>query len=184
MTVFDLVVIAVVMISALLAFIRGVVREVIALAAWIVALILAFRYAGDLAGLFTGVQWSPAVMQVIAFAVVFIGVLIAGGLIAVTLSRAVRAAGLGPVDRLLGGAFGLARGVVLVLLGILVGGLTSLPRNDWWQNATLAAPLVAAALEFRDWLPSAWAGRLDYSTGAPVEMRGGTRVQLPGSREG
>ena len=184
MTVFDFVVIAVVTISALLAFVRGLVREVVALAAWIMALILAFRYAGDLAGVFTGVQWSPAVMQVIAFAVVFIGVLIAGGLMAVTLSRGVRAVGLGPVDRLLGGAFGLARGVILVLLGILVFGLTSLPRNDWWQNATLAAPLVAAALGFRDWLPSAWAGRLDYSTGAPAGTRGGTRVGLPGPREG
>ena len=92
MTVFDLVVIAVVTISALLAFIRGLVREVIALATWIVALILAFLYAGDLAGLFTGVQWSPAVMQVIAFAVVFIGVLIAGGLIAVILSPVLRPA--------------------------------------------------------------------------------------------
>lgn len=179
MTVFDLVVVAVIAISTLLALLRGIVREVIALVSWIAALILAFRYAGDVAGLFTGVNVSPAVMQVIAFAVVFIVVLIAGGLIAVTLSRAVRAVGLGPVDRLLGGAFGLVRGVVAVLLGILVCGLTSLPRNEWWQNATLAAPLVAAALEFRDWLPPAWAGRLDYPADSPTGRGSGTRVELP-----
>lgn len=179
MTAFDIAVLAIVAISTLLAFLRGIVREIIALVAWIAALIVAVRYGSDFAGLFTGIDVSPAVKQVVAFSIVFFAVLIAGGFIAMLLSRAVRAVGLGVVDGLLGGVFGVARGMVVVLLGILVCGLTSLPKNEWWQNAALAPPLTAAALQFRDWLPPAWAGRLDYSAAAPAGKRGGTRAAAP-----
>ena len=71
--------------------------------------------------------------------------------------------GPGFVDRFLGAMFGVARGVVLVLVFVLVAGLTTLPRQDWWQNAALAPPLAAAALSLAPWLPPAWAERLDYS---------------------
>ena len=68
-------------------------------------------------------------------------------------------------------------------LGILLAGLTSIPGSDWWQNSALAAPLTAAALELKDWLPSAWAERLDFSPGRPASREGGTRVALPAQRE-
>jgi hypothetical protein len=38
-----------------------------------------------------------------------------------------------------------------------------LPRADWWQNATLAPPLVVMALSLKPYLPPQWADRLDYS---------------------
>lgn len=183
MTLFDFVVIAAVVISALLALARGLIREVIALAAWIAALVLAFTLAGPLADQFRSWNLSPAVLQVLAFVAIFFAVLLAGGIIAALLSGAVRAIGLGWLDRLLGGAFGVLRGVLLVLVGILVAGLTSLPKSDWWQNSAMAEPLTAAALEFRDWLPSAWAERLDFSPGRPASRGDGMRVALPAHRE-
>ena len=64
-----------------------------------------------------------------------------GALIGLILSRAARAIGLGFLDRLLGAVFGLARGLLIVLLLVLICGVTTLPRNDWWQNAVLAPPL-------------------------------------------
>ena len=182
MTLFDFVVIACIVISALLALARGLIREVIALAAWIAALVLALALAGPLAEQFRTWNVSPAVLQVLAFVAIFFAVLIAGGIIAALLSGAVRAIGLGWLDRLLGGAFGVARGVLLVLVGILVAGLTSMPRSDWWQNSATAAPLTAAALEFRDWLPSAWAERLDFSPSPPPSRGHGMRVGLPAHR--
>ena len=81
------------------------------------------------------------------------------------------------VDRFLGAIFGAARGVVLVLAFVLVAGLTTLPRLDWWQNAALAPSLAAAALSLKPWLPPEWAQRLDYSRegrtlpSAPVERK-------------
>jgi hypothetical protein len=74
---------------------------------------------------------------------------------------------LGFIDRFLGAAFGLARGVIVVVIFVLIAGLTALPQQEWWQNATLAPPLVAAALSLREWLPPAWSERLNY--GAPAD---------------
>ena len=54
-----------------------------------------------------------------------------------TLSSAVKAIGLGFVDRLLGAVFGAARGLAVVVLFALVAGVTTLPKQDWWQNAML-----------------------------------------------
>ena len=86
-----------------------------------------------------------------------------GALIAWPLSSVIRKAGLGFVDRFLGAVFGVARGAVLITAFVLVAGLTTLPRLDWWQNAALAPPFAAAALSLKPWLPPEWAQRLDYS---------------------
>jgi membrane protein required for colicin V production len=75
----------------------------------------------------------------------------------------IRKSGLGFVDRFLGAIFGVARGVLLVMGFVIVAGLTSLPRQDWWQNAALAPALAAAAMAASPWLPEAWAQKLDYS---------------------
>ena len=76
MTAFDFVVLAILALSTLLAFVRGVVRELVALVAWVAALVLAFMYAGPLATSLHRLDWNPAVLQVVAFAAIFIGVLV------------------------------------------------------------------------------------------------------------
>ena len=173
MTGFDFAVIAVVALSTLLAFLRGVVRELIALASWVAAAVLALAFGDTVATMLPGLDASPAARQVLGYALVFIGVLVAGAAVAYLLSRLIRAAGLGFLDRFLGACFGLARGVALVVLFVLVAGLTALPRYEWWQNASLAPTLVTAALALRPWLPAAWAGRLDYSRAGRKSARPG-----------
>ena len=51
---------------------------------------------------------------------------------------------------------------------VLLAGLTTLPRTDWWQNSLTSPALTAAALTLRPWLPKVWAERLDYG---PRERR-------------
>ena len=51
---FDLALVAVVGLSALFAFVRGVIREVVALATWVIGLVVAIAYAGTLAGMQIG----------------------------------------------------------------------------------------------------------------------------------
>ncbi|HZP88623.1 MAG TPA: CvpA family protein [Burkholderiales bacterium] len=181
MTLLDLVIVAIVVLSALFALSRGLIREVIALASWIVALVAAFAYAGPLASQFDMAKTSPVLTPVLAFGAIFIGVLIVGAVIAAMLSGAVRAIGLGWLDRLLGAAFGVVRGAVIVVIAVLLAGLTTLPQTQWWQNSALAPPFVAAASEFRDWLPPAWAGRLDFSGRRPASKD--LRVASPVQRE-
>jgi membrane protein required for colicin V production len=165
---FDLTLIAIVALSTLFAFARGVVREVIALATWVVALVAAFAYAGPVAAFFSRLDMSAAAKHVLAFALILIAILVAGAVLARMLSGAVRAIGLGFVDRLLGAGFGLARGLAIVVLFALIAGLTALPKQDWWQNSTLGRSLAEAALALKPYLPRAWAERLDFS--APGTM--------------
>jgi membrane protein required for colicin V production len=75
----------------------------------------------------------------------------------------VRAIGLGFVDRMLGAAFGVARGFLVVVAFALIAGVTNLPKHDWWQNSALGQPLAQAALSLKPYLPRAWGDRLDFS---------------------
>ena len=162
MTIFDAAVIFVIALSTLFAFVRGVVRELIALIAWVVGIVAALAFT-PVVGAWIPEFGHPALRYLIAFALILICALVLGALIAYPLASVIRAAGLGFVDRFLGSIFGLARGLLLVLAFVLVAGLTPLPRADWWQNAALAPALVTLALAAKPWLPPQWAERLDYS---------------------
>ena len=132
------------------------------IAAWVIGLIAAFRLSSVVGSLLPDVGESAAVRYVLGFVLVLAVVLLAGALIGLLVSRLARAVGLGAADRVLGALAGVARGVLFVVLLVLVAGLTTLPRSDWWQNAFSSPALVAGALSLRPWLPKAWADRLDY----------------------
>ena len=163
MNAFDWTIIGVVGFSMLLAFFRGVTRELIALAAWVLGFVAAVALTPVLGGMLPEIGDNPVIRYLIAFGVIFLGSLVLGALIAWPLASVIRKAGLGFADRFLGAIFGVARGMVLVTASVLVAGLTTLPRLDWWQNAALAPPFAAAALSLKPWLPPEWAQRLDYS---------------------
>jgi len=162
MTAFDFLVIGIVGLSALTAYLRGFVRVAASLVAWVVGIVVALRYSDAFGSMLPNFGEAPATRYVVAFVLILLGVLVVGALIGLLLSRAVRAIGLGFLDRFLGAIFGLARGVVIAVLLVLLAGLTALPTKNWWQNALLSPPLTTAALSLRPWLPRVWAERLDY----------------------
>jgi membrane protein required for colicin V production len=162
-TIFDLVIAAVVFLSLVFGFWRGFVRVVIALAAWVFGVIAALRFSWTVGPMLPEFGETPATRYVIAFAIILVTVLIAGAILGWALARAVRAIGLGFIDRTLGALVGIARGVLIVIVGVLFAGLTALPRQEWWQRSVLAPPLVLAALSLRPWLPKPFADRLDYA---------------------
>jgi membrane protein required for colicin V production len=153
----------------LFGFARGFMRVVVSLAAWVFAVLLAIHLSTPLGAMLPDFGGAPTARYVAAFALIVIGVLLVGALLGWLLYRLVRAIGLGFLDRLLGAVIGMARGVLIVVIGVLVAGLTSLPQRVWWQNAMFAPPLVAAALSLKPWLPHPWAEQLDYGKpGRPV----------------
>jgi len=170
---FDLALLALVMLSTVFAFVRGVIRELIALATWIAGFLLAINYAGPLAALWTWPDIGSVAKHVLAFALILLVVMIAGAIIARMLFRVVRAIGLGFVDRILGALFGFARGVLVIVIFALVAGVTALPKRDWWQNSLLGQPLAEIALSLRPYLPRAWADRLDFSPAGTLSARVG-----------
>lgn len=162
MTWFDYAVLGVLAASLLLGLWRGVVSELLALAAWVLAFFVAREFAPTVSALFG--NWLPdKSMQYLAgFAALFVGVLIVVGIGRLVISFLLRAVGLGLIDRLLGAVFGIARGVLVVLIAVMLAGLTPLPKEKWWRDAVLAPPLETAVLAARPWLPENMARKIRY----------------------
>jgi membrane protein required for colicin V production len=162
MTLFDHAVLTITGFSVLLGVIRGFTREVIALASWAVAFLVASIYGGEAAPLLARQIPDDSWRALAACAAVFFVVLIVMNVIALLTSRLVKSAGLGVEDRLLGSVFGLARGLLVVLGLVLLAGLTALPRQTVWKDAMLAAPLEKLAVVVKQWLPQDWAKYIAY----------------------
>ncbi len=162
MTVFDYVVIAIVGLSILLSVIRGLVREVLALLAWVIAFLMANFFAGPLATLLPDEMSNVEVRLLVGFGAAFVVVLLSMSLLAMFASKLVKNAGLGVEDRMLGGVFGLARGMLVVMVLVLLAGLTSLPKQPVWREAMLSKPLESFAGRVKPWLPGGLSQRITY----------------------
>ena len=163
MNAFDWAIVVLFVVSVVFAFVRGFTRQVIALFSWVLGFFAALALSPWLGGLLPEFGGHPTLRYVIAFGVIMIAALLAGGLVAWPLRTLLHKTGMGFLDRFLGGLFGIVRGVVLVLVVTLAVGLSTLPREDWWQNSLLAPPLAAAAMALKPWLPGEWAASLDFS---------------------
>ena len=163
MTAFDYVVVAIVAASVLLGVWRGVVGEVIALIAWVLAF-LAAKWWGEVVAqrLLAGVIADPALRIVAAWVAVFVVVLLLMALLRLAVRGLLKALGLSPTDRLLGVIFGLARGLLIVLVLVAVGGMLSLAKEKWWSDAYFSAPLETAVLAGKPWLPPDVAKRIRF----------------------
>jgi membrane protein required for colicin V production len=161
MTWFDYAVIGIVGLSVLLAVFRGVVREIAALAGWAAALILSGMFAQQLAQELPGAL-SPLLRAVIAYLVIFLSVLLLSGVAGMLLARLFHAAGLGFTDRAVGALFGLVRGVLIAFVGVMLAGLTDVPKLPFWREAVLSAPIETAVLAAKPVLPKDLAQRIRY----------------------
>lgn len=162
MTLFDYTVLVIVGLSVLFGVWRGMVREVLSLAAWLVAFLAANFLAPHAAGLLPVAMASEEIRLLVGFVCVFLAALVAMTLLAIVVSKLVRVAGLGAWDRGLGAVFGLARGLLLVLVLVLLAGLTPLPRQPVWKNALLSQPLESLAGRVKAWMPADFARRITY----------------------
>ncbi len=162
MTVFDYAVLAIVGFSVLLSVMRGLVREVLALAGWVVAFVVASLFAEDAAALISRDVPGEALPLLVGFAAVFLVALVAMSLLAIGASKLVKSAGLGMEDRVLGSVFGLVRGLLVAVVLVLAAGLTALPRHAEWRNAALSGPLEAVAGQVKAWLPAGLSKRITY----------------------
>lgn len=147
-TVFDLIVLTVLAISALLAFLRGFIHEVLAVLAWIGAIFAVFYglpyvrpYAQDLIA-------NPLIADIAAGAFIFIAALIVLSLVTRMMTTRVRDSALNALDRSLGFLFGLARGAVLVCLAYIALQWMMPPgRQPAWLAEARTLPLVASGAE-------------------------------------
>lgn len=162
MTLVDYTVITIVGFSVLLSIFRGLTRELIAIAGWVAAFVVASVYSADLAPRLSDDIPGEPLRLLAAFLILFLAVLMASSLIAVTVSRLVKRAGLSVEDRLLGAVFGFARGLLVVVVLALLAGLTALPRQPVWTQAWVSPPLEWLALKLRTFLPHDWSQHIRY----------------------
>lgn len=116
LTLFDAIVFAVVLISAVLAMARGFVREVLSVASWVLAALAAFYFYDALLPLLEPYFSNQTIAIIISAAVIFFVALIVLTFITIKIADMVIDSRVGPVDRLLGFIFGAARGVLLLVI--------------------------------------------------------------------
>lgn len=162
MTVFDYGFLALVGLMTLLGLWRGLVSEVLALVAWVAAFLLARTFAEEVGSLFRNVIADPFGRLVAGFLLILVVVLLATGLIRFLLRALLKAAGLGFSDRFLGGCFGMAKGIFIALVLVMMGGMVGVAQARWWEAAYFAPPLETAVAAAKPWLPEAIAKRIRF----------------------
>ncbi len=161
MTAFDYGVIVILVASLALGLWRGLIGEVLALLAWILAALAAWQFGPEIGALITAIA-DPGIRVLAGYAIVFVGVLIVLAMVRLAVRGLLKALGLTAVDRVLGVLFGVARGMLIVLILVAVGGMTSAPKQPWWERATFAPPLETAVLASKPWLPPEAAKRIRF----------------------
>ncbi len=156
---FDYAVIGIVSVSMLMGLWRGLTYELLSLAGWLVAFMMSKFVAPYLAQYLPG---EATTQMVEAYIVVFVMTLILWALLVRLASKLIKAVGLGAMDIVLGGMFGILRGVLIVLVLAWLAGLTRIPSQPFWRNAQLSGTVEEVALATRMWLPEAVAKRIHY----------------------
>lgn len=137
MTVADIVILLVVLISTVMGLIRGFVREAVSLVFWIAGVYAAWAFGPRIEPYLGGYLAAPAVRPWVARLIVLIAVVVLGALVAILVGWVMRSAGLGLVDRMIGLMFGALRGLVLVGLIVIGGELLHLNDETWWARSRL-----------------------------------------------
>ncbi|SHK64921.1 CvpA family protein [Halomonas caseinilytica] len=178
--------IGVLAVTTLTGLFRGLIREALGLASWIVALLAARWLSAPVADVFSGMIESPDGRLVLAFVLVVFVVILACGLIIRLMHAAVEWVGMGLFNRLAGAAFGLAKGAAVLVLATILIGLTPLSQLQAWQQAELRPELerlrawsVGQLLAWEDRLPASASSLEALST--PDEPT--TSRQVQGSAE-
>ena len=136
---------------------RGLVYEVLSVLGWVVSFFVAQWFAPDLATRLPVQSASDPVRYAAAFVLIFIAAVFAAGLLAFVVKKLVAAVGLAPIDRVLGAAFGVLRGMILLLAATVVIDMTALKSSSWWQESKGAPVLTATLKALKPVLPEQFA---------------------------
>ncbi|WP_027859095.1 CvpA family protein [Marinobacterium jannaschii] len=138
----DWTIIAIIAISSLFSLKRGFVKEALSLATWVAALIVARIFSASLETVLVPYIETPSLRLMAAFAILFVATLVVGALINQLVSMLVHATGLSGTDRVLGIAFGAARGGLLAIVLVALVGMTPAIQDPWWADSRLIPHLV------------------------------------------
>ncbi len=148
---------------------RGFIVEVLSLTVWVAAFWLTIGFGATVSQWFGGVG-SVSARLFLGHAAVFLAVLLAGGAVTWAIGKVIANTGLSPTDRVLGLGFGLARGLMLACVAVLLLGFTPMPQDGWWQEARFMPPAQRGAEWMADFLPDVAAEHLSFSPTPAVDV--------------
>lgn len=140
----DWVILGIVVVSCLFGLMRGLIKEALSVANWIIAVLIAVTFRDPLASLLVNHIETPSLRQIVAFSSLFVTTLIVGALVNYLIGELVKITGLSSTDRVLGMVFGLLRGFVVVMaLLLLIPPIVSIDQDPWWRESALIPNLLA-----------------------------------------
>ncbi len=159
---FDFAILIVVLLFAAIGALRGLTREALSLLGWFAAGMVAWLFGEDAGAYFAERVQDETARHILGFVVLFFGVFAATAIASLLLRKLVLAANLDTVDRVLGGLLGGVRGLAIVIIIVILAGLTSFPREDWWRESRLAPALESLALRALEFAPVEVARQFSY----------------------
>jgi membrane protein required for colicin V production len=138
----DIVLLILILVSALIGLVRGLMREVLSLASWFAAFMLALYFAPAVAEYLVSYFADEAIRLGASFVAIFVVTLIGGGIVQWLLRKLVETSGLSGTDRFLGFLFGSVRGVLVCIIA-LVAIRPFVETSNWWQQSQLTPELLA-----------------------------------------
>jgi membrane protein required for colicin V production len=133
----DVTIVGIIALSTLISFFRGLVKEILSLATWIIAFVIAFKFFDSLANYFVPYIQTTSLRRAIAFAIIFGTILLLGTVISHFFAQLVSKSGLHGPDRTLGIFFGFGRGILIVGILLLLASLNDLKQETWWTQSKL-----------------------------------------------
>jgi membrane protein required for colicin V production len=151
----------VLLVSALVGISRGLFKEVLALASWFAAAWIAYHYTSYLSTEWLSTFHLDELLSLgVSFLILFVLTLIVCGLFGGLVQKIILSAGLSLTDRFLGLVFGLARGVLIVVILATLAVLTPIPQSIAWKDAITRPAVDMATGLIKGWLPADWAKQL------------------------
>ncbi|NNF66437.1 MAG: CvpA family protein [Gammaproteobacteria bacterium] len=146
----DILITGVVVISALIGLFRGFFPELISLLSWVIAIWTGWNFSDLIEPMISGKLNSPFLELWVSRAVIFVAVLLVGGLLGQLVAFLVRSTGLSGTDRSLGFLFGLVRGVLIFGIAVLFAQSLDLAEEPWWQESKA----IPYGVQVADWIHS------------------------------
>jgi membrane protein required for colicin V production len=141
----DYIILAILIMSALMGLVRGLLREAIAVITWFLAIVLAWNFGPSLEPHLGGVLVGSPLRIWAARALIFVGVLLLGGAISVIVSNYVRVSMFAGLDKFLGFVFGIIRGIVIVGAFTIAVQALRMDEDPSWKRSKLMPYAIGVA---------------------------------------
>ena len=158
----DLIVLSIIIISVVVSLMRGFVKEALSLTGWLASLWIAMSFSSGMAEIFGSSISDQTLRLLAAFISLFVLSLLVFSIVNYFATQFVQRAGLTGVDRTIGSVFGFLRGILLVTIIVMLLGLTTLPKESWWDESFFMFRFEVIATWLKDLLPDDIARYFQY----------------------